>query len=104
VCAAANHQTNYTHYEKNSLRGAVVNGRWWQWFDGAIHKISAAPFVDDIFMDVRRRRLPDCSGIPHQYWTSGGGRGRTGLTGTQVKLTGSLGHINCRHLYTVWVV
>ena len=104
MCAAADYQTNHTHHEKNSLRGAVVNGRWWQWFDGAIRKIGDAPFVDDIFMHTCRRRLYDCDGIPHQYRASGGGRSRTGLTGTQVKLTRSLGHINRRHLHTVWVV
>ena len=81
-----------------------MNGRRWQWFGGAIHKIGAAPFVDDIFMHTRLRRLYDCDGIPHQYRAGGGGRSRTGLTGTQVKLTGSLGHINCCHLHTVRVV
>ena len=55
-------------------------------------------------MHTRLRRLYDCDGIPHQYWTSGGGCGRTGLTGTQVKLTRSLSHINRCHLHTVWVV
>jgi hypothetical protein len=104
LCTSADEQTNHTYHEKNSLRGAVVNGRWWQWFDGAIAKIGDAPFVDDIFMDARRRRLPDRDGIPHQYRTSGDGRGRTRLTGTQIKLTGSLGHVNRCHLHTVWVV
>ena len=55
-------------------------------------------------MHTCRRRLYDRDGVPHQYRAGGGGRGRTGLTGTQVKLTRSLDHINRRHLHTVGVV
>ena len=102
--ASANQQTHHAYYEKNSLRGAVVNGRRWQWFDGAIRKIGAAPFVNDIFMYARWRRLYDCYVIPLQHGAGGCGRGRTGLTGTQVKLTSSLGHINRRHLHIMGVV
>ena len=104
MCAAADYQTHHAYYEKNSLRGAVVNGRWWQWYGGVIRKIGDAPFVDDILMQARRRRLHRLTTIPHQYRASGGGGGGTRLTGTQVKLTGSLGHINRRHLHIMGVV
>ncbi len=104
MCAAANQQTHHAYYEKNSLRGAVVNGRRWQRYGGAIRKIGDAPFVDDILMHARWRRLHDCYVIPLQHGAGGGGRGRSGLTGTQIKLTGSLGHVNRRHLHIKGIV
>ena len=55
-------------------------------------------------MHARRRRLHRLTTIPHQHRASNDGCGRTGLTGTHIKLTSSLGHINCHHLYIMGVV
>lgn len=104
MCAAANQQTHHAYYEKNSLRGAVVNGRRWQWYGGAIRKIGDAPFVDDVLMHVCRRRMHLRPHIPHQHGAGGDGRSRTRLTGAQIELTGSLGHVNRLHLHIKGIV